>query len=68
MGYYKSTAYYGPNAEDHSDYSPEAQAERKRPTARAHVGRWPDLPTCLVCQSEAPEGELWVEGICTSCR
>jgi len=68
MGYYKSTIYYGPNAEDHSDTSPEAVAERKQPTTTAYVGRWPDLLTCLVCESQAPEGQAWAEGICTECQ
>ena len=68
MGYYKQTTYYGPNSEDHADNSPEAVAERKQPTTRAHVGRWPDLSTCLVCEAQAPEGQSWVEGICAECR
>ena len=68
MGHYKNTMYYGPNATDHADRSPEAQAERKRPATRPYVGRWPSLPTCLVCGAIAPDGQAWVEGICPGCR
>lgn len=68
MGYYKNTTYTGPNAEDRADHSPEAVAERK-PAKRDYS--WlvnQDTDTCLVCESEAPSGQMWVDGICSSCR
>jgi hypothetical protein len=77
MGYYKDTTYYGPNCEDHADTSSEARAERRpfepsglrRPAAsRPYVGRWPDLAQCLVCETKAPGGQAWIEGICPACR
>lgn len=67
MGHYKNTMYTGPNCIDRSDRSPEARAER-RPATRPYVGRWPSLPVCLVCEAEAPEGQLWADGICEECR
>lgn len=36
MGYFKDTCYYGPNCQDLSDTSPEAQAERKLPANPNH--------------------------------
>ena len=68
MGYYKNTAYYGPNAEDHADNSPEAQAEHKLAKRDYSWLTDRDTDTCLVCEAQAPEGQMWVDGICTGCR
>lgn len=67
MGYYKNTMYTGPNAEDHSDRSPEALAERRTPRQYRGLGSF-DNPTCWVCETPAPEGQVWVDGLCGDCK